>query len=45
MTDSFTPVMRAVVAVTLLLATLADGLLAAGFLYLGIRLWPGGFPG
>jgi hypothetical protein len=29
----------------LLLATLADGLLAAGFLYLGIRLWPGGFPG
>jgi len=29
----------------LLLVTLADGLLAAGFLYLGIRLWPGGFPG
>jgi len=29
----------------LLLVTLADGVLAAGFLYLGIKLWPGGFPG
>ncbi|MGD8617569.1 MAG: hypothetical protein PVH54_00100 [Gammaproteobacteria bacterium] len=29
----------------LLLVTLADGMLAAGFLYLGIKLWPGGFPG
>jgi hypothetical protein len=29
----------------LLLATVGCGLLAAGFLYLGIKLWPGGFPG
>jgi hypothetical protein len=28
---------------TLLLVTIACGLLAAGFLYLGIQLWPGGF--
>jgi hypothetical protein len=27
----------------LLLATIACGLLAAAFLYLGIQLWPGGF--
>jgi hypothetical protein len=29
----------------LLLATLGCAVLAAGFLYLGIKLWPGGFPG
>ncbi|HYQ71369.1 MAG TPA: hypothetical protein VET88_05510 [Gammaproteobacteria bacterium] len=29
----------------LLLVTLGCAVLAAGFLYLGIRLWPGGFPG
>jgi len=28
----------------LLLSVLGCALLAAGFLYLGIRLWPGGFP-
>jgi hypothetical protein len=33
------------VRLQLLLVTLADGVLAAGFLYLGIKLWPGGFPG
>lgn len=29
---------------SLLVTTLACGLLAAGFLFLGLRLWPGGFP-
>ncbi len=29
----------------LLLATLGCAVLAAGFLYLGIQLWPGGFSG
>lgn len=29
----------------LLLVTLGCAVLAGGFLYLGIRLWPGGFPG
>jgi len=29
----------------LLLVTAGCGLLAAGFLWLGIILWPGGFPG
>jgi len=28
----------------LMLSVLGCALLAAGFLYLGIRLWPGGFP-
>jgi len=29
----------------LLLVTLGAGVQAAGFLYLGIKLWPGSFPG
>lgn len=29
----------------MLLATLGCSVLAAGFLYLGIQIWPGGFPG
>ncbi|NNJ93459.1 MAG: hypothetical protein HKP57_01800 [Halobacteria archaeon] len=29
---------------SLLVTTVACGLLAAGFLFLGLRLWPGGFP-
>ncbi|HSG11863.1 MAG TPA: hypothetical protein VLB10_08985 [Gammaproteobacteria bacterium] len=29
---------------SLLITTLACALLAAGFLLLGLRLWPGGFP-
>jgi hypothetical protein len=28
----------------LLLSVIGCALLAAGFLYLGLRLWPGGFP-
>lgn len=33
------------IRVSLLVTTLACCVLAAGFLYLGFRLWPGGFPG
>lgn len=29
---------------SLLITTVACGLLAAGFLFLGLRLWPGGVP-
>lgn len=32
------------VRISLLITTLACALLAAGFLLLGLRLWPGGFP-
>jgi len=30
---------------SLLITTVACGLLSAGFLILGLRMWPGGFPG
>jgi hypothetical protein len=32
------------IRISLLITTLACGLLAVGFLFLGLRLWPGGFP-